>query len=394
MARPAAAGEERSAWRRAWRAGAAVWLASHLGYVALTVAAWLDSPPGAISVGGAVRAWRQWDVGWYLLIAEHGYTGLTGLYRLKAPAFPPLYPLLMRVADPVLPGDSADAGLILASGFSLVLFALLFRFAEEEFGAAVAGRTVWYLAVFPTAFFLVAPYNTSLFLTLVVGSLYATRRRRWWAAGALGALAVLTRSAGLLLVIPLAYEYLRQHDWQWRRIRLDALSVGLVPLALFALMTYFRLALGDWYATTRASAQFGREAHNPVKTVWRAVHDLATKPFFTELGIIDLIDLIAAILTATLIVLTMVGPWRFRRDQLALPLYSVAVLAFSLIFVMYPGYLLPMMGTSRYVLEAVPIFMVLGLLGARLVIDRTVVFTGLALQAALCLHFLHGGWVA
>src|SRR5262245_36781394 len=96
--------EAPAAWRRAWRAGAAVWLASDVGYAVIMIAAWLGRP-GPASLGGALRAWRQWDVGWYTLIAQYGYTGLSGIYRLKAPAFPPLYPLLMRLADPVLPGD-------------------------------------------------------------------------------------------------------------------------------------------------------------------------------------------------------------------------------------------------------------------------------------------------
>jgi Dolichyl-phosphate-mannose-protein mannosyltransferase len=396
-ARAAAAGkptdEARPAWRRAWRAGAAVWLASHLGYALITIVAWLGRP-GPASLGGAVRAWRQWDVGWYTLIARYGYTGLSGVYRIKAPAFPPLYPLLMRLADPVLPGDLPDAGLVLASAFGLVLFAVLFRFTEEEFGTAVARRTVWYLAVFPTAFFLVAPYNTSLFLALVVGSVYAMRRGRWWLAGVLGALALFTRAAAVVLVVPFAYEYLRQHGWQWRRIRLDALGIALIPGALLVLMAYFRLALGDWFAMNTASAAFARSAHNQVKTVWRAVYGVATKPLFTDLGIINLVDLLLAIAAATLVVLAMVGPWRFRRDQLALPLYGLAVVGFSLTFVMVPGYKVPLMGTSRYVLEAFPIFMVLGIVGARSVVDRIVVFAGLTLQTVLCVHFLHGGWVA
>ncbi|MGE5828471.1 MAG: hypothetical protein ACM30G_08915, partial [Micromonosporaceae bacterium] len=180
----------------------------------------------------------------------------------------------------------------------------------------------------------------------------------------------------------------------WRRIRLDALSIGLVPVALLALMTYFRLALGDWFAMNHASAEFARNAHNQVKTMWRAVSGVATKPLFTDLGIINLVDLLLTLVAATLLALAIVGPWRWRRDQLALPIFGLTILGFIVTFVMVPGYKVPLMGASRYVLEALPIFMMLGILGARSVVDRTVVFAGLALQTVLCIHFLHGGWVA
>ena len=90
--------------------------------------------------------------------------------------------------------------------------------------------------LFPTGFFLVGGYPHGLFLLLAVGSMYAMRRRRWWLAGLLAALAGATRQVGVLLAAPFAYEYLRQCGFNPRRIRADVLSIALVPAGLLAFM--------------------------------------------------------------------------------------------------------------------------------------------------------------
>src|SRR5687767_8468695 len=73
-----------------------------------------------------------------------------------------------------------------------------------------ARLTVLLVALFPTGFFLLAPYPEALFLALTVASLYLARQGRWWLAGLAGLLAALTRFQGAFLALPLAYEYLRQ----------------------------------------------------------------------------------------------------------------------------------------------------------------------------------------
>ena len=62
------------------------------------------------------------------------------------------------------------------------------------------------IAVFPTSFFLLAPYSESLFLFLVLFALWAARRGKWELAGLAGIGASATRNIGVLLVLPLLTE--------------------------------------------------------------------------------------------------------------------------------------------------------------------------------------------
>lgn len=79
----------------------------------------------------------------------------------------------------MLPGVSTSvAGLIIANAAALGAFGLLRALVEREESAAVARRSLLYLAVFPTAFFLLAAYAESLFLLWSVACFLALRRQR------------------------------------------------------------------------------------------------------------------------------------------------------------------------------------------------------------------------
>ena len=91
------------------------------------------------------------------------------------------------------------AGLLITNSALLGATMLLYRLVDEEWGAAIAGRTVWYLLIFPTAFFGSAIYTESLFLFCTIGSLYFARQGYWESATLLGIGATLTRFVGILV---------------------------------------------------------------------------------------------------------------------------------------------------------------------------------------------------
>jgi hypothetical protein len=59
----------------------------------------------------------------------------------------------------------------------------------RDFEPVVARRTVLLISIFPSAFFLFAPFTEALFLALAVWCIAMARERRWLLAGALGFLA-------------------------------------------------------------------------------------------------------------------------------------------------------------------------------------------------------------
>ena len=89
--------------------------------------------------------------------------------------------------------ESPDAGQSSATSHRSQEHTLEYRLVEEDFDQERAYRTVLYLSVFPTSFFLAAAYNESLFLCFSLLSFYEMRHGRWWLAGLFGFLAGLTR---------------------------------------------------------------------------------------------------------------------------------------------------------------------------------------------------------
>ncbi|WP_433612250.1 mannosyltransferase family protein [Dactylosporangium sp. CA-139114] len=189
--------------------GGATFAASRAGLAAVSVFAWVgDQRPHRTPVQVA-RLWAsQWDSKWFVAIAEHGYQPTPDA---SPAAFFPLYPLLIRAFTPLCVGRPWVAALLVANGALLAALILLYRLTDLELGRAAAARATFYLVAFPTGFFLSAAYNEGLFLALMLATVYCLRRRLWWSAGALGALAATTRSAGILLAAAFAFEYVRVH---------------------------------------------------------------------------------------------------------------------------------------------------------------------------------------
>jgi len=183
-------------------------------------------------LGVAVDVWARWDSNWYLLIAESGYD-----WPSSTPAFFPLYPLLVGGLGRVLGGQFLLAGLVVSLVACAVAFALLYGLVMRRLGRPDARRTVLYLALFPTSFFLGAVYGESLFLALAVGMFVLAERGRLGWAAILAGLALLTRAQGVALLPALAL-------FAWRSPRRPReLWLLAVPLAMFLA---FPLALELW----------------------------------------------------------------------------------------------------------------------------------------------------
>jgi hypothetical protein len=372
-------------WRRALTTALAVWVVAQIAHLVIAELATLH--PGGLP-GGLLNSWYQWDTVWFTRIAQHGYPAAGD----RSAAFFPLYPLLIATLDAVLPGGALVAGLVVANLAFLGALVLLFRLAENEADRPTAERALWYLIAFPTGFFLAAAYNTGLFLALTVGSVYAMRRQRWWLAGVLAALAGATRSSGLLLAVPLIYEYLRVHG---RRIRPDVLALALVPAGVLGFMSYTWRVLGDPLAFVHAQRHWYRQLDWPWSALGRQVAMIARHRLFSDTGLHNLMDLAAVLLAAALVTLAFVGPWRLRRDQWAIAVYGAVLVLFMLLFPNTSSQTpYPLQSSARFFVEVFPAFLIMARIGARPVLDRAYLVIAVGAQAVLLDFFLHGGWVA
>jgi Mannosyltransferase (PIG-V) len=379
VGRPAA----RRPWRAACRAALAVWSVVTVLHLAVSALAWLPRRDGQVpELRMIFLGWNRWDAGLYVRIAEHGYHQGPGF-----PAFFPLYPLLVHLGDAVLPGDALVSALVVANAAAFGALAVLHRLAEHEFGPRVAERAIWYLAAFPTGFFLFIGYNESLFILLMAGALYAGRRANWWLAGTLGALSSATRLFGVLLVVPLAIEYLRQLGWQPRRIRLDVLGLALVPLGMVGYSIYCAVELGNPLAFSVAQAQWGRQYTFPGDAWLIATQQMSGHRPLEPHTLGAILDTGTILLAVTLLILCVVGPFRFRRDQV----YLVAQAALTLVLLMSTETAgRAIQSSPRYTLEVLAVFLVLARMGANRVVDRAVLTIGIALHAAFLTVFMAG----
>lgn len=393
---PATARKASRAWLQSLLTGYWVWLAGVAAYAIVTAVSWLPYEDLASKAGpppdtahGLLQAWYRWDTVWYVIIADHGYQ-----YDERATAFFPLYPLLIRGVNVVLPGATLEAALAVSALSALAALVLVHRLSVEMLGIAHAQRVTFYLLAFPTGFYLFAAYNESLFIALAVASLYFMRRGHWWYAGLCAGFASATRLAGVMLALAFAYEYLRQRGWRLRAIRLDVLALGLVPTGLAAFMLYCYQDFGNALHFLESQKSWFRYEFSPP---WTTIVDVIqligrTDPFFGPTNIRNIINLGIALSFLALLVLALVGPWRLGKDHAYLVVFAVTVILMPLSNPLRSDY--PLSSMWRFVLECTVAFMVLARMGRDRIFDRVYVTIALMLQGAMVVTFVHDQFVA
>jgi hypothetical protein len=326
----------------------------------------------------------RWDTGFYISIVEEGYK-FEGA-PLPSVAFFPLLPLMMRLVLPLV-GDVAMAG-ILVSNLALLLAAVLFyRMVAESHGPAVADRAVWYLLIFPTAFFGAAVYSESLFLLTTIGGWYFARHGRWGVAALFATAAGLTRLIGVIVIPLLLWEWWQQIKEMGGRKRpsLFTLPVVFAPLAgTGAFMVYLWRVFGDPLAFVHGAAAWERAP----QSVFQTLAELLQEPvggwgmaiLAGQIHIDNWLDFSLAMLFLAL-GLVLLSKKRYGEA------------AFVLLGVLIPLNSGLLMSLRRYVWVLFPAFILLAQWGKRPWLDKTITtfsLLGLALFTAL---FINGYWV-
>jgi len=153
----------------------ALWLAASLAFLTLVpegdpATIRRDDPNLISDLGFGTDVWARWDSYWFIEIARHGYD-----VDEQAAAFYPLYPTLLAGLGRLFLGHYVAAGIVISLLASAGAFVLLHGLAQRLVGEDAAFRTILFLAVFPTSFFLSAVYSESLFLLTTVALLYHLR---------------------------------------------------------------------------------------------------------------------------------------------------------------------------------------------------------------------------
>jgi hypothetical protein len=326
--------------------------------------------------------WKHFDAGFYVDIAEHGYWAASTLRTTSNWIFLPLYPMLIYPFGHLF-GDSDlaydIAGVLVSNTAGLVAVTYLYLLVRREFSSHIATRTVFYLAIFPTSFYLSAIYPESVFLAGSLACIYYARQRRWWLAGICGALVSLARIQGFLLVVPVAWEYWqvlsdryvplpdmssmtlsqKVHAWLYSRLQGPSLAalelrnwpsliaVALIPLGLVPFLIYSKLKTGDLLATIHNHhVGWGRYIELPWQLLaYTLSHPQPPNPLNWNFWLLNII---------TIFVFLGFTAWSLRRLPMIYSLYT-------LLMVLMPLSTASINSISRYYLVIFPALILLAL---------------------------------
>lgn len=350
-----------------------------------------------------VEPFRNWDGTWYSLVAERGYLDT----HPATAAFFPHYPWLMNWGHEATGLPVETVGWFVSRLAFLGALVMVSALVAADFSLPVARWTIVALAVFPTSFFFGAVYTESLFLFLSVTTLWAARKNDWLLAVIMCFAAVLTRSAGIMLGLPLAVLFIQQHGrsiTNW----FPKAFLGLIPpfgLVVFGLtLRNNNLGFFDWQSQqwqwnrftatpwrTFECVLMGCEAevrspnggtytalvkHVNFDWITLAIDNhlrwsyLTSSEFRYTVGQSQVMDVLVTFVT---LILILIGLKK-------LPLYySAWTIPPMIVPLLAPSSVFPLMSMPRFVLPLVPLFVVAVLL----VYPRKRLATGIAIASGL-----------
>ena len=255
------------------------------------------------------RVLTVWDGRWYLRIAVHGYpTSVpqgdfyhgTGRQVQSAVAFFPLYSLLMRALDKVLPGGADVAGAVLALLIGALATVVVWMVAHKVAGRTVADRAAVLFAFSPGAFVLSLVYAEGLLVLLSAGCLLALLERRWLLAGGLAALAGATRpnATAVMLACAWAAAVAIWRDREWRAV----VAPLLAPVGMLAFFGFLWWHTGEPLIWFRVESQGWGERLDFGRSNLGVFADLFTRPLHNPNHVLLAISMVTAVVLMVILV--------------------------------------------------------------------------------------------
>lgn len=399
----------------AWKVSAQIFLLNRLLVLCITCACIFILPvliPGYINTIGTdsstyhifpspnlnllLFSWLHWDAKAYLNISYFGY------HYQSDVGFFPLWPFVQHIGGILLGGKFPVsyylAGLLLANLFFYFDLVMLYHLIAKRYGTAVARRVLFYFSFSPFALFFFAGYGESLFVLLTLGMFLCLQRghlQDWWVAGLCGLLATLTRSAGLMLIIPFLAVYLRRFWWpfrtgqrDWRKIVNAGIPVILIPVGLLMYMLYLHFLTGNTLLfLNEENTVWHRYLTFPLFTLWLALQSFPRETLFV-LQVENLTNLIAVLLPFALLLRGWRSlPWHYT-------LFALSIILFALSFPTIITQNEPLLSQPRYTMILFPLTLILAQWGKNPrfdIIFRFLTLLAFSLGVAL---FVSNIWVA
>ena len=206
----------------------------------------------------------------FLSIAAEGYSS-------QSAAFFPLYPYLLKLADPN-PIAATAWGILLSNFCFFAALPVFARLTERDYSPRIARIAVWLLAYCPTTIYFSAVYTDAMFLLFFVLAFWNVRSRNWLLAGCWAFLASLTRNAAPLLFLGLLLEYFAARK-QGQRLTAPVAFASAAPIiALFLAQGFIANQVGDLTRGITSQQEYFRALTFPLVPILRDMAVLLSLP--------------------------------------------------------------------------------------------------------------------
>lgn len=267
----------------------------------------VGDPHARVGSGSAIRPivdiLTSWDGLWYMAIARDGYPtsippDVTYHVDEARAAFFPLFPLLTRAVDLVLPGGDTAAVLFLNGLLGFVAVVGAGMLGRKLYGVSAGRLSAVFMAFFPGSFVLSFAYSEALFVVIALACLWFLLDEEWTAAGVMAALGTATRPNGVALVAACAVAALiairRDRDWR------SLVAVALAPVGFVSFQLWLGQHTGEAGAWFRVQREAWDEGASFGLTALRNTAEAVVQPLTSPT---DTITAISVVTTVALIVM-------------------------------------------------------------------------------------------
>ncbi len=328
------------------------------------------------SISTFLSSWANFDGVHYLNIALKGYT--------TEMRFFPLYPLLVKILSWWSDKDTVFFYIAFITSHLLLLLGLFqyYRLIRLDYREKTTWLTIICILIFPTSFFFGSIYSESLFLFLVISSLYYARTKNWYLAGLMAAFASATRVVGLILLPVLIIEFMQTK----KKSFVQGIPILLAPLGFIFYSIYCFIMWKNplLFLHLQGNLQNGRSVNSlvfPLQTIYRYFRMIFTvSPLQYDWWIVMLEF---AVFIWGIVLLFLMWKHRIRPSYFVFTIlgFSIPILSGTL------------SGLPRYVLPLFPFFLTIALIKNRWIIFLYAVIC-LILSFILILFFTRGYYIA
>lgn len=328
-----------------------------------------------------LKTWSNFDGVHFLNIAGYGY--------ITEARFFPLLPILIYLFSlgSITFTFTFLVGLILPNIIFILALVFLYKLLRLDYSEKISFDAIFYLLIFPTAFFLVSVYSESLFLLLLVICFYCARKGNWIGVILSGVFLVGTRFVGIFIIPALIYEFIIQT----KLVRLNSILklcaiilVTPISLALYSIYNFQKWGNPLYFLTAHTELGNDRSASSlilPPQTLYRYFKILNTLPVSQFEWWLALLEVASFVFGCIALFIA----WKKK--------IRVSYLIFGVLSFLLPVLSGTFSGLPRYLLIVFPVFIAIALIQSKF-IKQTYSVISIILLLILLMFFSRGYFIA